>query len=55
MIRRYLIAGFITLLPAAKVLGAMRTIQKPFTAEQLLEAVDTVLRLPPPTFATAAH
>ena len=45
--------SIMNLLPAAKMLGAMRTIQKPFTAPQLLEAVDAVLQLPPPVYATA--
>lgn len=45
--------SIMNLLPAAKMLGAMRTLQKPFTAPQLLEAVGAVLQLPPPTYATA--
>ena len=45
--------GMLSLLPAAKMLGAMRTLQKPFTAPQLLEAVGAELQLPPPTYATA--
>ena len=40
--------SIMNLLPAAKMLGAMRTIQKPFTAEQLKEAVAAVLLQPPP-------
>ena len=45
--------SIMNLLPAAKILGAMRTLQKPFTAEQLLAAVSTVLQQPPPTLAPA--
>jgi CheY-like chemotaxis protein len=45
--------SIMNLLPAAKMLGAMRTLQKPFTAPQLLEEVGAVLQLPPPTYATA--
>jgi len=45
--------SIMNLLPAAKMLGAMHTIQKPFTAEQLLEAVSTVLRQPPPALAAS--
>jgi DNA-binding response OmpR family regulator len=45
--------SIMNLLPAAKMLGAMRTLQKPFTAPQLLEVVGAVLQLPPPVFATA--
>lgn len=40
--------SIMNLLPAAKMLGAMRTLQKPFTAEQLLATVDSVLLLPAP-------
>ena len=45
--------SIMNLLPAAKMLGAMHTIQKPFTAEQLLEAVSSVLRQPPPALAAS--
>jgi CheY-like chemotaxis protein len=37
------------LLPAARLLGADASLQKPFTAEQLLRAVNEVLALPPVT------
>ena len=40
--------SIMNLLPAAKMLGAMRTIQKPFTTEQLKEVVAAVLLQPPP-------
>jgi two-component system chemotaxis response regulator CheY len=43
--------SIMNLLPAAKMLGAMHTIQKPFTAEQLLAAVSAVLQQPPPAQA----
>ena len=46
--------SIMNLLPAAKKLGAMHTIQKPFTAEQLLEAVAAVLLRPPPPPAGGA-
>lgn len=36
----------VNLLPTAHALGAMRTLPKPFTAEQLIEAVNAVLQLP---------
>jgi DNA-binding NarL/FixJ family response regulator len=36
--------GLMNLLQDAELLGANRTLPKPFTPEALLEAVDTVLR-----------
>jgi len=36
------------LLPTACALGASRSLQKPFTAEQIIEAVNAVLLLPDP-------
>ncbi len=38
--------SIVNLLPAARMLGAVRTLQKPFTASQLLENVAVVLSLP---------
>lgn len=46
--------SIVNLLPAARILGALRTIQKPFTAEQLLEIVAAVLELPVPAAAPLA-
>jgi two-component system, chemotaxis family, chemotaxis protein CheY len=40
--------SIVNLLPAARLMGAMRTLQKPFTAAQLIETVSAVLQLPPP-------
>ena len=40
--------SIVNLLPAARMMGAMRTLQKPFTAEQLLETVSSVLLLSVP-------
>ena len=45
--------SIVNLLPAARILGALRTLQKPFTAEQLLETVATVLKLPVPAAASS--
>lgn len=39
--------SLMNLLPTARLLGATSTLSKPFTAAQLLELVDAVLRLPP--------
>jgi DNA-binding response OmpR family regulator len=36
----------VNLLSIARALGATRSLQKPFTAEQIIEAVTAVLRLP---------
>ena len=47
--------SIINLLPAAKMLGALKTLRKPFTAEQLLETVDAVLRLPTPPVSPLAQ
>ncbi len=60
MIRNTRAAGFVprviaisskdsimNMLPAARLLGADATIQKPFTAERLLEVVSEVLSRPP--------
>lgn len=38
--------SIVNLLPAARMMGALRTLQKPFSAEQLLEVVAAVLKLP---------
>ena len=38
--------SIVNLLPAARMMGALRTLQKPFTAPQLLETVAAVLLLP---------
>jgi CheY-like chemotaxis protein len=46
--------SIMNLLPAAKMLGAMRTLQKPFTAPLLLETVAAVLQLPPPVYASTS-
>jgi CheY-like chemotaxis protein len=49
--------SLVDLLPAARLLGATRTLHKPFTAPQLFEVVGAVLRLPavqtPPSGAAA--
>lgn len=38
----------VDLLPAARIMGANRTLPKPFTGDQLLQALQEVLRMPPP-------
>jgi CheY-like chemotaxis protein len=47
--------SIVNLLPAAQMLGAMRTLRKPFTAQQLLETVTAVLQLPAPTLRPFIH
>ena len=46
--------SLVDLLPAARLLGAQRTLHKPFAAADLLAAVQAVLRLPPAAQAPRA-